>query len=117
VVIRNPVMLPAPQDALHEWAGGYDAALLGLTPAERALRSDERGGRAPERRFRADHGSPLTRSGLKSLCAAEVDRSLLHNAATCITFAGACAQADGRVKAGRDTLASNQRLNQDDRPG
>jgi len=79
VVIRNLVLQHAPLYALGEWARSFDAALLGLTPAERALLNDDRVGRALERLFHADRGSFLTRLVLDAVRAFEVDLSQFHN--------------------------------------
>ena len=79
VVIRNLVLQHAPLYALHEWARSFDAGLLGLSPAERALLNDDRVGRALERLFHADRGSLLTRLVLGAVRAFEVDLTQLHN--------------------------------------
>jgi transposase len=116
VVIRNLVLQHAPLYALHEWAGSFDAALLGLTPAERALLNDDRVGRALERLFHADRASLLTRLVLDAVRAFEVDLTQFHNDSTTVTFAGAYLHADGRAKSGRATLAIKHGHNKDDRP-
>ena len=79
VVIRNLVLQHAPLYAVGEWARGFDAALLGLTPAERALLNDDRVGRALEQLFHADRGSLLTRLVLDTVRAFDVDLTQLHN--------------------------------------
>jgi transposase len=116
VVIRNLVLQHAPLYALGEWARGFDAGLLGLTPAERALLNDDRVGRALERLFHADRGSLLTRLVLDAVHAFDVDLTQFHNDSTTITFAGAYTQADGRATSGRATLAIRHGHNKDDRP-
>jgi len=116
VVIRNLVLQHAPLYALGEWARSFDAALLGLTPAERALLNDDRVGRALEHLFHADRGSLLTRLVLDAVRAFEVDLAQFHNDSTSITFAGAYVHADGRAKSGRDTLSIKHGHNKDARP-
>jgi hypothetical protein len=78
------VLQHAPLYALHEWAGSFDAALLGLTPAERALLNDDRVGRVLERLFHADRGSFLTHLVLGAVHAFDVDLSRTpSSASTC----------------------------------
>lgn len=116
VVIRNLVRRHAPVYALGEWAGRYEASVVGLAVDEPDLLNDDRIGRMLARLFDADRASLLTRLVLDAVEAFELDLSRLHNDSTSIKLSGAYDTADGHERGGKPTPAVKHGFSKDHRP-
>jgi transposase len=116
VVVRNLCVAREPLYGLAEWAGRFDAALLGLGPDEAALLNDDRAGRALDQLFDADRGSLLTELMLGVIAEFQIDCSQLHNDSTSISLHGDYARADGRERGGKPTAQAALGHSKDHRP-
>ncbi len=116
VVIRNLVVRHAPVYALGEWAGRYEASVVGLTPADVDLLNDDRVGRMLSRLFDADRASLLTRLVLDAVQTFDIDLSRLHNDSTSLQLSGAYDTADGQERGGTPTPAARYGFSKDHRP-
>lgn len=116
LVVRNLVLDRRPIYALGEWAARFDPTLLALAPGEADLLNDDRVGRCLARLFDCDRASLLTRLVLDAIDRFGIDCSQLHNDSTSITFTGAYADADGRVRGGQETAAITYGHSKDHRP-
>lgn len=115
VVVRNLIVEHRPVYALGEWAGRYDAQLLGLTADEVGLLNDDRVGRGLDRLFDADRASLLTEVVLGAVRRFGIDCSQLHNDSTSVTFTGHYRGADGRPRGDKATAAITFGYNKDHR--
>jgi transposase len=116
VVIRNLVVRHAPVYALGEWAGRYEASVVGLTAADVDLLNDDRVGRMLSRLFDADRASLLTRLVLDAVEAFDIDLSRLHNDSTSLKLSGAYDTAAGQERGGKPTPAVRYGFSKDHRP-
>jgi transposase len=116
VLVRNLCVSREPLYGLGEWAARYDPRVLGLAADELALLNDDRVGRALERLFDADRASLLTELMLGVIAEFQVDCSQLHNDSTSISVHGNYAQADGRERSGKPTVAVTHGHSKDHRP-
>jgi len=100
VLVRNLALGRQPLYGLSAWAGGCDAALLGLCDGEARLLNDDRVGRALDELFSSDRASLLTALSLRAIRRFGVDVSELHNDSTSITLYGAYRDATSAPRGG-----------------
>jgi transposase len=100
VLVRNLALGRQPLYGLSAWAGGCDAALLGLGDGESRLLNDDRVGRALDELFSSDRASLLTALSLGAIRRFGIDVSELHNDSTSITLYGAYRDASAMPRAG-----------------
>lgn len=100
VLVRNLALGRQPLYGLSAWAGGCDAALLGLCDGETRLLNDDRVGRALDELFSSDRASLLTALSLRAIRRFGIDVSELHNDSTSITLYGAYRNATGTPRSG-----------------
>jgi transposase len=100
VLVRNLALGRQPLYGLCAWAGGHDAALLGLEADEARLLNDDRVGRALDELFSSDRASLLTALSLRAIRRYRIDVTELHNDSTSITLYGAYRDATGTPVAG-----------------
>ena len=100
VLVRNLALGRQPLYGLCAWAGGYDAALLGLEADETTFLNDDRVGRALDELFLADRASLVTALSLRAIRRYAIDVKELHNDSTSITLYGAYRKATGAPRAG-----------------
>ena len=82
VVVRNLVVGHRPVYALGEWAGAYDAGVLGLAAGDAEMLNDDRVGRTLDRLFDADRASLITATVLGVIADFDVATTQLHNDST-----------------------------------
>lgn len=116
VVVRNIVVRHRPVYALGEWVAPHDPAMLGLVAGDASAFNDDRVGRSLDRLFDADRASLITETVLSVIRDFRLEVSQLHNDSTTVTLTGAYAQADGRIRGGKATVAIVQGHNKDHRP-
>lgn len=116
VALRCLCLRREPLYALAEWAGPYDAELLGLAGAEREVLNDDRVGRALTHLFDTDRASLLTELVVAMITAFQLDCSQLHNDSSTITFSGGYHEATGRPRGGKATPTITYGHNKDHRP-
>jgi len=100
VLVRNLALGRRPLYGLSAWAGGCDAALLGLGDGEARLLNDDRVGRALDELFSSDRASLLTALSLAAIRRFGIEVTELHNDSTSITLYGAYRQATDTPRAG-----------------
>jgi len=116
VLVRNLCVAREPLYGLAEWAQRYEPGLLGLRAGEAGLLNDDRAGRALDQLFDSDRGSLLTELMLGVISEFAVDCSQLHNDSTSISLHGDYANADGRERGGKPTVAAALGHSKDHRP-
>jgi transposase len=116
VLVRNLCVEREPLYGLAGWASGFEPGPLGLRAGEAGLLNDDRIGRALDQLFDADRGSLLTGLVLHAIREFEVDCSQLHNDSTSIVLHGNYANADGRERSGKPTVAAARGHSKDHRP-
>ena len=99
-LVRNLAVSRRPLYGLSAWAGGYDAALLGLEDGEARLLNDDKVGRALDELFCSDRASLLTSLSLQAIRRFDIEVDELHNDSTSITLYGTYRQATGTPRAG-----------------
>jgi transposase len=100
VLVRNLAVGRSPLYGLDDWAAGYEASLLGLTPEEAPALNDDKVGRALDELFLADRASLLTALSLRVIGRYGVETKELHNDSTSLTLYGAYRKAKGLPRAG-----------------
>jgi hypothetical protein len=100
VLVRNLATARRPLYGLSAWAGGYNAAPLGLEDHEARLLNDDKVGRALDELFSSDRASLLTALSLSVIRRFGIEVNELHNDSTSITLYGAYRQATGTLRAG-----------------
>jgi len=85
---------------LPAWAGGCDAALLGLCDGEARSADDDRVGRALDELFSSERASLLTTISLAAIRRFGVEVNELHNDSTSITLYGAYRHAGAAWRSG-----------------
>jgi len=116
VLVANLCVEREPLYGLANWAGSFEAGLVGLAPGEAELLNDDRVGRALDALFDADRGSLLCELVLAAITEFTVDCSQLHNDSTSIVLHGDYATADGRARGGKPTPAAALGHSKDHRP-
>jgi len=116
VVVRNILVARRPVYGLAEWAAPYDQVLLGLEPGDGAALNDDRVGRTLDRLFDCDRASLITGCVLAVVREFGVSLAQLHNDSTTVTVSGSYAEADGRPRGGKATVALCRGHNKDFRP-
>jgi transposase len=116
VLVRNLCVEREPLYGLAEWAAAFEPGLLGLRAGESGLLNDDRIGRALDQLFDADRGSLLCGLVLRAIREFKVDCSQLHNDSTSIVLHGSYANADGRERSGKPTVAAARGHSKDHRP-
>jgi len=116
LLVRNILVARRPLYGLAEWAAPYDQALLGLEPGDEAVLNDDRVGRTLDRLFDADRASLITGIVLRVIRELGVELAQLHNDSTTVTVSGSYAEADGRPRGGKATVAIRRGHNKDFRP-
>ena len=116
VVVRNILVARRPVYGIAEWAAPYDQALLGLEPGDGAVLNDDRVGRTLDRLFDCDRASLITETVLAVIREFGVELVQLHNDSTTVTVSGSYAEADGRLRGGKATVAIRRGHNKDFRP-
>ena len=116
VVVRNILVARRPVYGLAEWAAPYDQVLLGLEPGDGAALNDDRVGRTLDRLFDCDRASLITGCVLAVVREFGVSLAQLHNDSTTVTVSGSYAEADGRSRGGKATVALYRGHNKDFRP-
>ena len=86
VLVRNLALGRQPLYGLSAWAGGCDAALLGLCDGEARLLNDDRRGRALDELFSSDRASLLTALSLAAIRRFGIEVTELHYDSTSITL-------------------------------
>ncbi len=117
VLLRNLLISREPLYGMGEWAAGYAADMLGLTPVELEGLNDDGVGRALDCLFRSDHGAFVLSVIRHTIREFEVSLDQLHNDSTTITFHGNYSHAAKEdTRDGRRTLAITWGHNKDHRP-
>jgi transposase len=116
VLVRNLCVAREPLYGLAGWAGAVEPGLLGLGPCESELLNDDRVGRALDALFDSDRCSLLTELVLAAVREFQIDCSQLHNDSTSVVLHGDYADADGRERGGKPTVAAAHGHSKDHRP-
>lgn len=115
VLLRNLMLSRRPLYGLAEWAGRFEAALLGLPPDSAQFFNDDRVGRCLDALFLADRATLMTEIVVHAVQEFKLDLSELHNDSTTVTFTGEYSDADGRPARGRPTHRITHGTNKDHR--
>jgi transposase len=115
VLLRNIMLSRRPLYGLAEWAGRFEAALLGLPPDSAQFFNDDRVGRCLDALFLADRATLMTEIVVHAVQEFKLDLSELHNDSTTVTFTGQYSDADGRPVRGRPTHRITHGVNKDHR--
>ena len=117
VLMRNLLVSREPLYGLGEWAARHAPNLLGLTPDQIAMLSDDRTGRSLDRLFLIDFASFSLLVAAGAVLEFNIDLDQLHNDSTTITFCGDYANAAiEKHYLGQPTLAITFGFNKDHRP-
>jgi transposase len=116
VLVRNLVLHREPVYAIGEWAEPFDPSLLGLEAEQVHLLNDDRVGRALLALFDADRSSLLNRLVLGAVSTFSIDTSQLHNDSTSVRLTGIYADAVGRPRGTKTTVALVRGHSKDFRP-
>ncbi|MDG6971123.1 MAG: hypothetical protein JRN54_08475 [Nitrososphaerota archaeon] len=108
VFLRNLILDSGPVYGTERWVIPLSPYLLDLAPEEVRLLNDDRGGRAPDALFDADHASLLSAVVVEATREFRLDLSELHNDSTSVTFSGAYPDAHGGLQRGRLTVAMSR---------
>lgn len=116
LVVRNIMVSHRPLYAFREWAGPFDAALLGLRSGDISALNDDRVGRTLDRLFDADRATLITKTVLGVVKEFDVALDQLHNDSTTVTLTGTDYPGGGTRRAGKAVANPAFGHNKDFRP-